>query len=339
MPDSSKVVANQPHDEEVALSDDDDGGMDHGQTPQAMPPQTMNMQGQASPPNLSDDERNSDDMDSPAAMPSKMMGKPDTMEKGDDDESMGAKGGGMEGISVGVYNPEDYAHLQVSDEISELFQYIGRYKPQNHQLETKLKPFIPDYIPAVGDIDEFIKVARPDGKADELGLKVLDEPAAKQSDPTVLNLQLRAVSKQANLKPIEVTALDGADKNPRKIANWVQSIQDLHKNKPRPQVSYTKNMPDIETLMQEWPPELEEMLKHINLPDENLELNMHDYIKVMCNILDIPVYQNPIESLHVMLTLYLEFKNNPFLAKGAQGGGAPVGMAGMGSQGQIFLNQ
>lgn len=32
----------------------------------------------------------------------------------------------MEGISVGVYNPEDYAHLQVSDEISELFQYIGR---------------------------------------------------------------------------------------------------------------------------------------------------------------------------------------------------------------------
>jgi hypothetical protein len=36
-------------------------------------------------------------------------------------------------------------------------------------------------------------VARPDGKTDDLGLKMLDEPAAKQSDPTVLNLQLRQV--------------------------------------------------------------------------------------------------------------------------------------------------
>ncbi len=47
-----------------------------------------------------------------------------------------------------------------------------RYKPQNIELETKLKPFIPDYIPAVGGLDEFIKVPRPDGKSDFLGLKV-----------------------------------------------------------------------------------------------------------------------------------------------------------------------
>ena len=26
------------------------------------------------------------------------------------------------------------------------------------ELETELKPFIPDYIPAIGDIDAFIKV-------------------------------------------------------------------------------------------------------------------------------------------------------------------------------------
>ena len=36
---------------------------------------------------------------------------------------------------------------------------------------------------------------------------------------------------------------------------------------PRPTVSYAKNMPDIETLMQEWPPEVEEMLNAIKLPD------------------------------------------------------------------------
>ena len=82
------------------------------------------------------------------------------------------------------YNPADYAHLDVSTEIRELFGYIGRYKPHNIELDTKIKCFIPDYIPAVGEIDAFIKVARPDGKPDDLGLKVLDEPSAHQSDPT-----------------------------------------------------------------------------------------------------------------------------------------------------------
>lgn len=64
------------------------------------------------------------------------------------------------------------ARAQVTEEIRDLFQYIGRYKPHNIELETKLKPFIPEYIPAVGDIDEFIKVPRPDGQPDYLGLKV-----------------------------------------------------------------------------------------------------------------------------------------------------------------------
>ena len=29
----------------------------------------------------------------------------------------------------GTYNPADYANLQVSHEIKELFEYISRYKP------------------------------------------------------------------------------------------------------------------------------------------------------------------------------------------------------------------
>lgn len=41
-----------------------------------------------------------------------------------------------------------------------------------------------------------VQVARPDGKPDLLGLKVLDEPAAIQSDPAVLTMQLRQSSKQ-----------------------------------------------------------------------------------------------------------------------------------------------
>lgn len=39
-----------------------------------------------------------------------------------------------------------------------LGRYIGRFKPAEIELETKLRPFIPDYIPSVGEIDAFIKV-------------------------------------------------------------------------------------------------------------------------------------------------------------------------------------
>ena len=41
---------------------------------------------------------------------------------------------------------------------------MKRYRPQLIEIEAKLKPFIPEMIPAVGDIDAFIKVKRPDGK-------------------------------------------------------------------------------------------------------------------------------------------------------------------------------
>ena len=48
--------------------------------------------------------------------------------------------------------------VQVSKEEKDLFDYINRYTPQKIDLDSKFKPFIPDYIPAVGDIDAFIKV-------------------------------------------------------------------------------------------------------------------------------------------------------------------------------------
>lgn len=38
---------------------------------------------------------------------------------------------------------------------------------------------------------------------------------------------------------------------------------------------------------------------------------MKTYTKLVCSLLDIPVHDNPVESLHVLFTLYLEFKNNP----------------------------
>ncbi|CAG5123981.1 unnamed protein product, partial [Candidula unifasciata] len=215
-----------------------------------------------------------------------------------------------------AYDPSDYENLAVSSDIKDLFQYITRYTPQVIELDHKLKPFIPDYIPAVGDIDAFIKIPRPDNKPDTLGLTVLDEPCAKQSDPTVLDLQLRAISKQTTAKQLVVKSLKNAEKNPKHIENWIENIRELHRSKPPANVHYSRNMPDIDTLMQEWPPEFEQLLKEVELPTAELDCDLGEYVEIITSILDIPVYKNSshhnekIQALHVLFTLYSEFKNS-----------------------------
>eukprot|EP00472_Partenskyella_glossopodia_P002754 CAMPEP_0197517416 /NCGR_PEP_ID=MMETSP1318-20131121/2423_1 /TAXON_ID=552666 /ORGANISM="Partenskyella glossopodia, Strain RCC365" /LENGTH=322 /DNA_ID=CAMNT_0043066947 /DNA_START=182 /DNA_END=1150 /DNA_ORIENTATION=+ len=209
-----------------------------------------------------------------------------------------------------LYNATEYKDLDVSPEIRQLFDHIERYKPAIIELDTKMKPFIPDYIPAVGDIDSFLKVPHPQIKNDGLGLTVLDEPAAQQSDPTVLDMRLRLASKQTNLKPMTVGCIDHADKQPKKITRWIENIQKVHREKPPPTVVYSRNMPDIEQLMQVWPSEFEDLLKAVPLPPADIDLSTEQYARIVCSILDVPVYDNLTESLHVLFTLYSVFKNN-----------------------------
>ena len=149
----------------------------------------------------------------------------------------------------GAYNPAMYANLQVSTDVKEVFEYINRYKPQKIDLETKLKPFIPDYIPAVGEVDAFLKMPKPDGTKEDLGITMLDEPALNHEDKTVLELKYVQSKNVARVAPIDVDAIENADKKPKEISRWINSVQDLHKTRPPPTVVYSKNMPDIETLM------------------------------------------------------------------------------------------
>ncbi|XP_053449739.1 intraflagellar transport protein 46 homolog isoform X1 [Nycticebus coucang] len=231
----------------------------------------------------------------------------------DDDEEHGAP-------LEGAYDPADFEHLPVSAEIKELFQYISRYTPQLIDLDHKLKPFIPDFIPAVGDIDAFLKVPRPDGKPDNLGLLVLDEPSTKQSDPTVLSLWLTENSKQHNVtQHMKVKSLEDAEKNPKAIDMWIESISELHRSKPPATVHYTRPMPDIDTLMQEWSPEFEELLGKVSLPTAEIECSLAEYIDMICAILDIPVYKSRIQSLHLLFSLYSEFKNSQHFKALAEG--------------------
>lgn len=41
------------------------------------------------------------------------------------------------------------------------------------------------------------------------------------------------------------------------------------------------------------------------------DVDLKTFSKLICALLDIPVHDNIIESLHVLFTLYSEFKSNP----------------------------
>ncbi|CAF0871909.1 unnamed protein product [Brachionus calyciflorus] len=211
----------------------------------------------------------------------------------------------------GAYDPAAFRDLQVSREIKDIFKYIDRYQPQNIELEFKLKPFIPDYIPSIGDIDAFIKIPRPDGKQDNLGLSVVDEPSSNQSDPHVLDLFFRTLSRQTTEAVAPQTTVKSVENsNTKAIDNWIKSISALQKNKPVQTVNYQRAMPNIDALMQVWPAEFEDLLKEVSLPSSELNVDLNTYVDIICALLDIPVYKSRIQSIHVLLSLYSEFKNS-----------------------------
>ncbi|KAK9300401.1 hypothetical protein QLX08_006931 [Tetragonisca angustula] len=232
---------------------------------------------------------------------------PSDSEESDDDDIQGTSNA----QPIEIYNPKDFEDLEVSTEVKELFQNIMRYTPQKIELNYKLIPFIPDYIPAVGDIDAFIKIPRPDGVEDKVGLTVLDEPCTNQSDPAVLHLQLRnhlrsaGAARQAVIKRIE-----DAEKNGKSIEKWIEDINQLHRSKHPPAVNLTKPMPDIDSLLQQWPPEVEDKLNEAELDFTRLDCQLPELVDLICNLLDIPSEQDTrLEALHTLFTLYLEVRN------------------------------
>eukprot|EP00775_Hariotina_reticulata_P005004 gene5005-5245_t len=329
------TVQNQPHDEEVLLSESESLNSPHGAPFHA---DRMEPSAASQLDNSADDyslgsrsdlspQSHREEAQSYQASPS---GPP---------PAAGAAAHRSFADVSGAYNPRDYEKLNVTEDVQDLFKYITRYKPQQIELATPLKPFIPDFIPAYGGIDEFIKVPRPDGRPDFLGLKVLDEPALVQSDPTLLNLQLKKLSKEAPGVRLEVVGrIEHTDRErSARLASWISSMLDLHRSKPPAAVSYSRPMPDLEVLMQEWPTEMEDALRSCSLPSADLDMDLESYSRLVCALLDVPVYDNVLESLHVLFSLFLEFKANPWFNQAAAGGsssgpsrplsGPPLGLA------------
>ena len=216
---------------------------------------------------------------------------------------------------VGAYNAADYAHLNVSNEVRELFEYIGRYKPQRIELDTTFRPFIPEFIPNIGEVDAFLKMPKPDGSPETLGIEVLDEPALNTADKAVLEMKYIQLKKTTKAVAIKVHSIENAEKRPKEIQNWIKNVNELNSSRPPPTVNYSKPMPDFDKLMEEWPPAIEQVLREIPFPGPDLEVSTGDYAKLISTMLDVPVHSTKsnkglIEALHVIFTLYSDFKSN-----------------------------
>ncbi|CAJ1340878.1 unnamed protein product [Effrenium voratum] len=302
-----EVVADSAYDEAIPVETDDEvstPGTSEAGTPKAPPAAAAASGGKAARSGGGGGENESSDGESESS-------------EGSTSESSAEGGGKKSGnLPAGAYNPDDFKNMKVSSEVEELFNCIARYKPHTIELDTILKPFIPELIPSIGEVDAFLKMPRPDEAPSGLGTTRLDEPTLNPSDPSILDLQLRSLSKNQELQPMEVRSIENAEKNPKEIDNWVKRIDNLNRTKPAPTVQYSRRMPDIEQLMQVWPNEFEEFLQTNPLPElSDLELDLPSYIRIFASILDVPVYNQITETLHVIFTLYSEFKSNQHFSK------------------------
>lgn len=196
-----------------------------------------------------------------------------------------------------------------------------RYSAPKYELKYQLMPFIPDYIPSVGDVDPFLKVVPPepftkDSKLPEfiskLGLEVLDEPCGEQSDPALLHMKLRAsASTSSNRAPAPPPSISRSSKD---VEKWITEIQALHAEQPYPMITHSRPLPDIDALMTEWPTKMEHILNSVGFPSAQLSCSLKFYIELMCGLLDIPLppTNNQVDylfALNTLFNLYLAVKN------------------------------
>ena len=87
-----------------------------------------------------------------------------------------------------------------------------------------MKPFIPDYVPAVGEVDAFLKMPKPSGDKEDLGITQLDEPALNAEDKTVLERKYVQTKNVVRATPMNVDSIEGADKKSKEITRWINNV-------------------------------------------------------------------------------------------------------------------
>ncbi|TMW62113.1 hypothetical protein Poli38472_009606 [Pythium oligandrum] len=199
--------------------------------------------------------------------------------------------------------------LRVPQEIQDLFHFVDEFKPDELDISTRLEPFLPEFIPTIGLPFDGIQLPRPDGKVDDVGIRIVREPAS-QSNVAELELRLKAAMLQHKQKTETelVHSIEDALHHPRRIDQWIASVAKLQRSKPPPQVIYKKPMPTMNELMEIWPEEIETMLaQQPSFQLWRMNLSLTETIDTVCGIVDIPVHPGQrLHSLHMLFSLYLE---------------------------------
>lgn len=88
--------------------------------------------------------------------------------------------------------------------------------PLDIDIKTELKPFVPDFIPAVGEVDAFLKIPRPDNREEHLGLYRIDEPSLNMKKKSYLDLLIKEFYKgQVIDSHKDVHSIENVHKNPK----------------------------------------------------------------------------------------------------------------------------
>jgi intraflagellar transport protein 46 len=234
---------------------------------------------------------------------------------------------GLGGGGFGDFSPRPRADshaspaLSTSPELAQLFSLISKFQPQPFEMAPHYKPFVPDLVPSIGTIDAFIKVPRPDGEEEQLGLTLLDEPTIGCSNPQILRMQLREKFGVVGGNDGDgyIGSIDHPERNHKALTSFLESYDEISRTRAAPKMTYTYKMPDLEQLMQIWPGEMDEALSSVPLPTADMDLSLEEYTKVICALLDIPVNGNLVESLHVLFSLFQMFKDIGYMPGGSRG--------------------
>ncbi|XP_023163218.2 intraflagellar transport protein 46 homolog [Drosophila hydei] len=220
--------------------------------------------------------------------------------------------------------PDKWEQLPLQPELKELFPYILKYTPQTIETPYHLQPFVPEFVPAVGDVDAILKVQAPallqpqaqrqrelDEQLQRLGLILLDEPSGAQSEPSLLNMKLRSVlsggragnsrhaARSATLVPTAKTAKD--------IEKWIAEVEQVHMTQSMYDAQPRK---DIDALLENWPRSFgtaanKEAVDEAYRACLQQQISLVDYVRSLCECFGV---EGPLETqsdyIHNIQTLF-----------------------------------
>ncbi|XP_022230806.2 intraflagellar transport protein 46 [Drosophila obscura] len=217
--------------------------------------------------------------------------------------------------------PDKWEQLPLQQDLKDIFPYILKYTPQTIETPYHLQPFIPEFVPAVGDVDALLKVQAPpllqpqrqrelDEHLERLGLWLLDEPSGTQSEPSLLNMKLRAVlsgSRGRNRRHAASAALVPVARSPKDIDKWIGEVEQVHMTQSMYDAQPRK---DIDALLEDWPRtyadgETKAALDEAYRSCLQQHLPLADYVRVLCDRFGI---EGPLDSqadyIHNVQTLF-----------------------------------